>query len=100
MENLKVAEIKSFVPARFVQAFLSNSASKLCLNSMISPIFVTAIMHSLFYKIFTNLRTVTITMHPAGGRRKKLVHQHVQNSNVMTEFEATVTEVVEQPCRA
>lgn len=63
MENLKVSEIKSFVPAKdliYLSVFTSQSALKLCLNFTIFHIYDTAVVPS-FCKTFMNLRIVTIT---------------------------------------
>ncbi|MEZ8462880.1 VOC family protein [Vibrio splendidus] len=99
MENLKVSEIKSFVPAkdfdlskRFYQsigfevmfefhdiAYLRHGSCAFLLQNFYEP------AHCHNYMMHLLVEDV------------KSWYQHIQNSNVVSEFEVTVSEVVEQP---
>lgn len=99
MENLKVTEIKSFVPAkdfdlskRFYQALGFELMSE---------------FHDIVYFRHGDYAFLLQDFYEPAHCHNYMMHllvedvkswyQHVQNSNVMAEFEVTVTEVVEQP---
>ncbi|MCG9552577.1 VOC family protein [Vibrio sp. Isolate31] len=99
MGNLKVTEIKSFVPAkdfdlskRFYQALGVELMSE---------------FHDIAYFRHGDYAFLLQDFYESAHCHNYMMHllvedvkswyQHVQNSNVMAEFEVTVTEVVEQP---
>lgn len=99
VENLKVTEIKSFVPAkdfdlskRFYQALGFELMS---------------VFHDIAYFRHGDYAFLLQDFYEPAHCHNYMMHllvedvkswyQHVQNSNVMVEFEVTVTEVVEQP---
>ncbi|MEL0608884.1 VOC family protein [Vibrio echinoideorum] len=99
MENLKVAEIKSFVPAK---DFDSSKRFYQTLGFEIMSEF-----HDIVYFRHGDYAFLLQDFYEPAHCHNYMMHllvedvkswyQHVQNSNVVAEFEVTVTEVVEQP---
>ncbi|TVU62247.1 glyoxalase [Vibrio atlanticus] len=99
MENLKVAEIKSFVPAKDFD--LSKRFYQTLGFEIMSE------FHDIVYFRHGDYAFLLQDFYEPAHCHNYMMHllvedvkswyQHVQNSNVVAEFEVTVTEVVEQP---
>ncbi len=99
VENLKVTEIKSFVPAKdfdLSKRFYQDLGFELM-----------SVFHDIAYFRHGDYAFILQDFYEPAHCHNYMMHllvedvkswyQHVQNSNVMAEFEVTVTEVVEQP---
>ncbi|MFA0056869.1 VOC family protein [Vibrio echinoideorum] len=99
MENLKVAEIKSFVPAKDFD--LSKRFYQTLGFEIMSE------FHDIVYFRHGDYAFLLQDFYEPAHCHNYMMHllvedvkswyQHVQNSNVVAEFEVTVTEVIEQP---
>ncbi|MCF7505091.1 MULTISPECIES: VOC family protein [Vibrio] len=99
MENLKVAEIKSFVPAKDFD--LSKRFYQTLGFEIMSE------FHDIVYFRHGDYAFLLQDFYEPAHCHNYMMHllvedvkswyQHVQNSNLVAEFEVTVTEVVEQP---
>ena len=99
MDNLKVTEIKSFVPAK------DFDLSKLFYQSLGFELM--SDFHDIAYFRHGDYAFLLQDFYEPAHCHNYMMHllvedvkswyQHVQNSNVIAEFEVTVTEVLEQP---
>ncbi|PMM56814.1 VOC family protein [Vibrio splendidus] len=99
MENLKVAEIKSFVPAKdfdFSKRFYQTLGFEIMSEFHDIVYFRHGDYAFLLQGFYEPAHCHNYMMHLLVEDVKSW-YQHVQNSNVVAEFEVTVTEVVEQP---
>ncbi|MBU2933147.1 glyoxalase [Vibrio cyclitrophicus] len=99
MENLKVSEIKSFVPAKDF-----NLSKRFCQSIGFE---VMSELHDISYLRHGSCAFLLQNFYEPAHCHNYMMHllvedvkswsQHIQNSNVVSEFEVTVSEVVEQP---
>ncbi|KZX67772.1 glyoxalase [Vibrio sp. HI00D65] len=99
MDNLKVTEIKSFVPAKdfdLSKLFYQTLGFELMSDFHDIAYFRHGDYAFLLQDFYEPAHCHNYMMHLLVEDVKSW-YQHVQNSNVIAEFEVTVTEVLEQP---
>ena len=99
MDNLKVTEIKSFVPAKdfdLSKLFYQTLGFELMSDFHDIAYFRHGDYAFLLQDFYEPAHCHNYMMHLLVEDVKSW-YQHVQNSNVIAEFEVTVTELIEQP---